>query len=182
MRRERPHSYCGPLEDLDLVPLAKLDDRLLPAWAAALADSAPLGLRLHLDDVYGLHLDLEELLDRLSDLGLVRVLVHLERVLAVGDERIALLRDDGCQEDLVGVEAHDAASSTAAPARARASGRAASLTSNERAHRRAATSSSLGAITRTFSRFRKDLTRISSSSVTTTSVGRSPQPEPREGP
>jgi hypothetical protein len=63
----------------------------------------------------------------------VRVLVHLERVLAVGDERVALLRHDGREEDLVRMQAHSAASaSLAAPARPRTSGQC-GLRDDERA-------------------------------------------------
>src|SRR5207342_3637661 len=173
--RERPLSYSRSFEDLDLVALAQLDDRLLPARPTTLDEPAALRLRLHLDDVHARHLHLEELLDGLSDLRLVGVLVDLERVLAVGDERVALLGDDRGEEDLVGVKAH-CASSVSAPARPRTSGRAASVTSTERAQRSAATSSSPGIVTSTLSRLRKDFTRSSSSSVATTSVGRSPQP------
>ena len=49
-------------------------------------------------------------LDRLADLRLVRVLVHLERVLAVGDQAVALLRDDRREQHLVRMEAHQAPS------------------------------------------------------------------------
>src|SRR5512134_3335838 len=62
----------SPLEDLDRLALAELHDRLLPAGLAAADQPAPLRLRPHLDDVHALHLDLEELLDRLPDLRLVR--------------------------------------------------------------------------------------------------------------
>src|SRR5918995_1874931 len=50
----------GPFEDLDRLALAQLHDRLLPARAAAADEAAPLRLRAHLDDVDGLHLDVEE--------------------------------------------------------------------------------------------------------------------------
>ena len=46
---------------------------------------APLRLGLHLDDVDADDLDVEELLDGLADLRLVRVLVHLERVAVLDD-------------------------------------------------------------------------------------------------
>src|SRR6187200_1639152 len=159
------------------VTSAKLDDRLLPARPAALGEPTALRLRLDLHDVDRCDLDLEELLDGLANLRLVRVLVHLERVLAVGDERVALLRDDRREEDLVRMQSHSAASSPLpTPARPRTSGSAASEMTSERAHTSDATSSSAGVTTRTFSRLRKDLMRSSSSSVTTTSVGRSPKP------
>jgi hypothetical protein len=48
--------------------------------------------------------DLEELLDGLAHLRLVRVLVHLERVLPVADQAVALLRDDRSEQHLVRVQ------------------------------------------------------------------------------
>ena len=59
------------------------------------------GFGLHLDDVHGLDVDLEELLDGLADLRLVRVAVHAERVLAVADQAVALLGHDRREQDLV---------------------------------------------------------------------------------
>src|SRR6266511_4386728 len=72
----------GSFEDLDRVTLAQLDD------------------------VHRGHLDPEELLDGLTDLRLVRVLVHAERVLAVLDQAVALLRDHGREQDFVRMQAH----------------------------------------------------------------------------
>src|SRR5262249_53245993 len=142
------------------------DDRLLPAGARAGEHPAPLRLGLHLDDVHADDVDVEELLDRLPDLRLVRVLVHLERVAVLGDLVVALLAHDGRDEDLGGMKAH-----ALTPAFALTSGSAASLTTSERAHTTCATSSSAGTVTSTFSRLRNDLMSISSSSVTTSSVG-----------
>src|SRR5919198_842924 len=68
----------GPLEDLDPVALAELHDRLLPAGLRSLVVAAALRLRLHLDDVHALDLDVEELLDGLADLRLVRLRMHAE--------------------------------------------------------------------------------------------------------
>src|SRR5262249_33648151 len=143
----------------------------------ALREPAPLRLRLHLDHVHALDLHVEELLDGLADLCLVRVLVHLERVLAIGDERVALLRHHGGEEDLVRMQAHAASSSVVTPARPRTCGSAASEMSTERAQTSDATSSSAGATISTRSRLRNDLITTSSSSVTTASVGRSDHPE-----
>ena len=122
--------------------------------------AAALRLGGHLDHVDALDLDAEELLDGLAHLRLVGVLVHLERVLAVGETGVALLGHDRGDEHVGGV--HDAFPST--------SGSAASLTSTERAQTIGATSSSDGTVTSTRSRLRNDLIRpISSSCATTTS-------------
>src|SRR6188474_845957 len=93
-------------EDLDLVALTQLHDGLFPARLRALAVAAPLGLRLHLDDVHALDLDVEELLDGLADLRLVRLRMDAERILVVLDQAVALLGDHRSDEDLARVEAH----------------------------------------------------------------------------
>src|SRR4029453_13248274 len=49
------------------------------------------------------NLDVEERLDRLADLGLVRVGMDAEGVLVVGGEHVALLAHDGANDDLAGV-------------------------------------------------------------------------------
>src|SRR5438132_2142038 len=112
-------------EDLDLVAGLELDDGLLPAGARALDQPTPLRLGRHLDDVHGDDRDVEELLDGLPDLRLVRVLVHLERVAVLDDLVVALLAHDRADEDLSGMKAHEALPCT--------SGSAASLTTSERA-------------------------------------------------
>src|SRR5919109_14361 len=91
------------LEDLDAVAFAKLDDGLLPAGLLAPGEAAPLRLRLHLEDVDGLDLHVEELFDGLPDLRLVRPRVHAKRVLVVLDQAVALLGDDRRDDDLAGV-------------------------------------------------------------------------------
>src|SRR3954463_5292994 len=88
------------LEDRDLVARAHLHDRLLPRPRAAGGETAALGLGLdrggpHFDDAH-----VEELLDRLADLRLVRVRVDAERVLVVRGEHVALLADDRSDDDL----------------------------------------------------------------------------------
>src|SRR6476646_8340996 len=133
-----PLNLC-PLEDLDRVAFLQLDDRLLPAGARPLAVVAHLRLRRDLDDVDRSDLDAEQLLDRLPDLRLVRVLVHAERVLAVLDQAVALLGDHGRQEHLVRMQTHEAFPCTASSA--------ASLTSSARAQTTAATSTCEGGTT-----------------------------------
>src|SRR5512132_1900188 len=155
----------SPLEDLDRVALGELDDRLLPAGARALAVVPHLRLRRDLDHVHRDHLDAEELLDGLPDLCLVRVLVHAERVLAVLDQAVALLGDHGSEQDFVRMQAQDALPCIASSA--------ASLTSSARAQTTAATSTSAGRMTTTRSRFRNDFASAASSSLATTSTGRS---------
>ena len=76
-----------------------------------------------------------------SDLRLVRLRVDPERVLVVLDEAVALLRDDRGDDDLPGIEAH-------APATSWIRSSAPSVTSTERAHTSAPTSSSDGSTTR----------------------------------
>src|ERR671937_249525 len=128
----------SPLEDLDRLAGADLDDRLLPARPAAARHPAALRLRAHLDHVHALDVDVEQLLDRLADLRLVGVRMHAERVAVVRlDLLVALLGDHGREENLVWMQAH------AAPFPCSASS-APSLTSRERAQTRAATSTSDG--------------------------------------
>src|SRR5882672_3921068 len=106
----------SPLEDLDRVALLELDDGLLPARTDALDGTAPLGLGLHLDDRDVQDLDVEELLDGLADLRLVRILVHLERVAVLRDLAVALLGDHGRDQHFAGMEAHASCLSCAARA------------------------------------------------------------------
>src|SRR2546422_11649944 len=105
------------LEDLDRVALAQLHDRLLPAGLARLVQPTALRLRLDHGDVHAQNLDAEQLLDRLPDLDLVCVRVDAERVgVGVLDLRVALLGHDRGEQDLVGMEAHDAFAFTSSSA------------------------------------------------------------------
>src|SRR5581483_2569810 len=149
-------------EDLDRVAGAQLHDGLLPAGARAPVEAAALRLCRHRDDVDARHLDVEQLLDRLPDLRLVRVAVNLERVAATRRALVRLLRDDGREDDLARV--HQLALPWT-------SGSAASLTISERAQTTAPTSSSPGATTATRSMLRKLFTRFSSSCSATTTSG-----------
>ena len=99
-------SRAEPLEDLDRVARLELDDGLLPARTDALDGTAALRLGLHLDDRDVQDLDVEELLDGLADLRLVRILVDLERVAVLRDLAVALLGDHGCDQHLAGMKAH----------------------------------------------------------------------------
>src|SRR2546427_2802780 len=134
-----------PLEDLDRVAGAELDDRLLPARLFPALQTAALRLRLHLGDVHAQHLDVEELLDRLPHLGLVRIRMDAERVgVAALDLRVALLRYDRREQHLVGMKAHqDAFSWTRSSA--------SWVTRTAHAHTSAATSSLSGVVTTTLS-------------------------------
>src|SRR5215211_5208983 len=97
-------------------------------------------------------MDVEELLDRLANLGLVRGRMHLERVLAVLDQAVALLGDDRREQHLVRMEAHeDALVST----------------------------SSDGTVTSTRSTLRNDLISASSPSSATTTTGNCCDQPPR---
>src|SRR5215208_2947408 len=117
-------------------------------------------------------MDVEELLDGLANLRLVRGRMHLERVLAVLDQAVALLGDDRREQHLVRMEAHeDALLST--------SSRAASVTSSERAQTTCATSSSDGTVTSTRSTLRNDLISASSPSSATTTSGNCCDQPPR---
>src|SRR4051794_37403451 len=88
------------LEDRDGLARAHLDHGLLPRPSAAGGDAAALGLGgdlggAHLDDVH-----VEQRLDGLLDLRLVRLVVHAERVLVGGRQDVALLRDDRADDHL----------------------------------------------------------------------------------
>ena len=72
----------------------------------------------------------------------MRVLVHLERVLAVGDQAVALLRDDRSEQDLVRMERHLGGPPLDERQRA-------SVISSARAQTTVATSSSDGTVTST---------------------------------
>src|SRR5215471_14182362 len=99
----------SPLEDLDRLAGLDLDDRLLPAGLASLDEPAPLRLRADLNDVDALDVHVEQLLDGLADLRLVRIRVDAERVAMMAlDLLVTLLRHDRREQDLVGVQAHDA--------------------------------------------------------------------------
>src|SRR5438046_9363059 len=86
-----------------------------------------------------------------------------EDVLAFLDQAVALLRDDGREQDFVRMEAHVALLCT--------SSSALSLTSSDRAHTTWDTSSSDGTVTTVFARLRNDFWIASSPSATTRTSG-----------
>src|SRR3954447_15186715 len=104
------------LEDRDRLALAHLHDGLLPLARAPRGVAAALGLGRHRGGAHVDDADVEELLDRLLDLRLVRVRVHAERVLADRRERVGLLGDDRLDDHLAGV--HQALTSSFLRARA----------------------------------------------------------------
>src|SRR5215212_6885412 len=91
------------LEDRDRIARADLHDGLLPLAGAArgVAPALRLGGDGGRADVE--HLDLEQRLDGLLDLRLVRVLVHAERVLVGRRQHVGLLGDDGPDDHLAGL-------------------------------------------------------------------------------
>src|ERR1700730_4455536 len=95
----------GLLEELDhLFALLQDDVGLLPVRPAAHVAPLALGLAVDVGHPYLLHLDVEEVLDRLLDLGLGGVAVHLEAERALRLlERGALLGDERTPDHLVEV-------------------------------------------------------------------------------
>ena len=105
--------------------------------------------------------DVEELLDGLAHLRLVRVRVHLERVLPVARSGCSSSRRRPAR-----AASRSGGGSLAGPPWT--SGSAASLISSARAQTTVATSSSDGTVTSARGRLRNDLISVSSSSVATT--------------
>src|SRR5690606_8476683 len=78
-------------------------DGALGVLALARAEAGAAGLALTVQGVHRGDLHAEDLLDRELDLGLVRAGVHDERVLALVDQSVALLRDDRREDDVARV-------------------------------------------------------------------------------
>src|SRR5687768_9144969 len=96
-----PMSLCPwSAEDLDPVALGQADDRALGVVARAVAELRALALALAVAGVHARHGDAEDLLDRDLDLGLVGVGRDDERVLVAVEEAVALLGDDGADDDV----------------------------------------------------------------------------------
>src|SRR4051812_27921099 len=83
----------GSSEDVDALSLGEADDRALGVRALAHAITSTPGLALPVERVDARHLDVEDLLDRDLDLGLVGVRAHEERVLVGVEQPVALLAD-----------------------------------------------------------------------------------------
>src|SRR5690349_24800303 len=101
-------------EDVDAVALSEADDGALGVLALADAAGRATRLALAVERVHGGDLDVEHLLDRDLDLGLVRVRVDDEGVLVVVEQAVALLAHDRRDQDVAVVlvqGAHSALSS-----------------------------------------------------------------------
>src|SRR5699024_8740667 len=95
-------AFSGPAEDVDGA-LTQRHDRALGVLALAHPEPGPAALALPGRGVDGLDLDVEDLLDRDLDLGLVRPGVHQEGVLTLVEQVVTLLRDHRGQDDVPGV-------------------------------------------------------------------------------
>src|SRR6478672_4232452 len=101
-------------EDVDRAFLQG-DDGALGVLALADAEAGATGLALAVQRVDGVHLDVEDPLDRDLDLGLVGPRVDDEGVLALVEQPVGLLRDDRREQDVARVlaqVAHLVSSST----------------------------------------------------------------------
>ena len=88
-----PQALTDVGEDVDGAGLQG-DDGALGVLALADAELGAASLALTVQGVDACNLDLEDVLDGLLDLGLVRSRVYLEGVLARVDQVVALLRDN----------------------------------------------------------------------------------------
>jgi hypothetical protein len=95
------------LEERDVVFVVQLDDCLLPALGVSEVSLVSSGLAVPLLSPHGYNPHVKQLLDRLPDLLLARLMMHLE---GVGIEVIvlgllhALFGHDRSQDDLVGFQ------------------------------------------------------------------------------
>src|SRR5204863_2901807 len=146
----------------DPLTRGQLHDGRLPGARATRVQPPPLRLRLHLRSANRAHLDVEDLLDGVCDLKLVRPLVHPERVLALPHQGVALLRDHGPDDHLARLH------QTARPL---SSSRAASEITSDVAPMTSATPAALARATVTPGMLRKLFATVSSSEPITTRVG-----------
>src|SRR4051812_26992570 len=100
-------------EGLDAVTVSQLDHRALGRLALTEARPGALALALAVRGVHRQHADVEDLLDRDLDLGLVRVRVDEERVPVLVENAVALLGNNRGDDDVarVGDGGHAPASS-----------------------------------------------------------------------
>src|SRR5690349_18515948 len=108
-------------EGLDPVTVGELDHRPLRVLALAPPGPGPLALALAVERVHRQDADVEDLLDRDLDLGLVGVRVDQERVPVAVELAVALLGDDRRDDDVPRIRdsAHWSASFVPLPATAR---------------------------------------------------------------
>src|SRR6056297_349812 len=99
------------VEQLDLVAFCHRDDGALGVGTLPDDQAAALALARPVHRVDAQHLHLEDALDRLLDLGLVRPRIHDEGVLVLVEEAVGLLGDHGAVDDVAGVLHADATSS-----------------------------------------------------------------------
>jgi len=97
------HYSCAPSKISIVSPARSCHDGLLPALAGALDGAAALRLGLNLDHVDARDLDVEELLDGLADLRLVRVRVDAECVAPRTDAAYDFSLTIGLRMNLTGV-------------------------------------------------------------------------------
>src|SRR3954451_8769725 len=100
-------------EGLDAVTVSQLDHRALGRLALTEAGPGALALALAVRGVHGQHADVEDLLDRDLDLGLVRVRADEQRVPVLVENAVALLGNHRGDDDVarVGDGGHAPASS-----------------------------------------------------------------------
>src|SRR5216110_2738280 len=104
-----------PLEELDRVAFLQRHDRLLPVGPLSLVAADAAELAAHDGGLHVHHLDLEELLDGLLDLGLVGLEVDLEGELVLPvAHAIELLGVERALDDLEAVHASTPWSAAAA--------------------------------------------------------------------
>src|SRR5512139_867937 len=108
-------------EDVDALPLGEADDRALGVGPLAHTEARATRLALTVEGVDGGDLDVEHLLDRDLDLGLVGIGVHQEGVLVRVEQAVALLADDRSDQHVAvvlveGAHASDASAPLSAPA------------------------------------------------------------------
>src|SRR5438552_3910626 len=117
--RLRRGTASASLEELDAVVACEGDDRALGVGTGSEGERATVALALALavERVHLAHADVEDRLDRLADLGLVDVGGHEERVDAVVEQGVGLLRHDRPDDHGARVLHSAGSSAAAAPGR-----------------------------------------------------------------